>query len=367
MKNNKNADFFFCRIISQSRLLRWLLHSSQLQSLDSEETEAYLVYREVFYRIFSLLATGVLPASWLYYQHGAVLSAGLHAMAGLIFVIHAYLLLRHNVRVLAPSVLLAMNVGLYVSAFSVSAHGAMHAAFPAVVMFYLMLDRRRALLFTSIWVVVLIYLGVDFLSTTEAIVFIVSLLISSLFIELFSSLLHHHELALTSLAIRDPLTNAYNRRSMMGSLEQASAMFHRYGTPTVIVMIDIDHFKTVNDKFGHVEGDRVLANLVATLTERLRRTDRLCRYGGEEFVAILNGIELGQAAHLAESFCAQIRQTVLTEQQSLTISCGVAEVYPNESVHDWLHRCDTVLYRAKAMGRDRVEVDQAGYTKPVKD
>jgi diguanylate cyclase (GGDEF)-like protein len=121
-------------------------------------------------------------------------------------------------------------------------------------------------------------------------------------------------------------------------------------------MIDVDRFKSINDTFGHQEGDVVLVNLSRVLGKRLRCTDRFYRYGGEEFVAFLTATTRAGTAFVATSLCQQIRTAALSTKTAVTISCGVAEVQPGEAALDWLARCDTALYKAKSSGRDRVEI-----------
>jgi len=172
-------------------------------------------------------------------------------------------------------------------------------------------------------------------------------------------ILMRHEKYLERLAERDPLTNAYNRRRMMQDLDEAVSMQGRYQWPASVIIIDVDKFKTINDTFGHQEGDVVLKNLAIKASSRLRTTDRFYRYWGEEFVAFLTSTDVKQAALVATSLCEMIRNTALSNKTPVTISCGVAEVIKGDTVNDWIERGDAALYRAKNGGRDRIEVAES--------
>lgn len=159
---------------------------------------------------------------------------------------------------------------------------------------------------------------------------------------------------LEQMATVDPLTGVKNRRSMDEELENASRDAERTGVSYTLVLLDLDHFKKVNDDFGHGVGDQVLVDLVAVLERHTRKADRVYRYGGEEFVLLLPGVDdIGQKrvlAHLQQI----IRKYVRYPGGSVTASFGVARLKEGESVEAWLERADDALYQAKNQGRDRV-------------
>lgn len=160
-------------------------------------------------------------------------------------------------------------------------------------------------------------------------------------------------------AIRDPLTGLYNRRFMDEILVREIARAQRDDLPISIMMLDIDHFKKVNDTYGHEAGDLMLKTLANILLRESRRSDIPCRYGGEEFCVIMIGAPLPIALQRAEAWRKQFCQTVvLYKHQPLqaTISIGVA-VYPEHglSAREVLLAADQALYAAKQSGRNRVE------------
>lgn len=160
-------------------------------------------------------------------------------------------------------------------------------------------------------------------------------------------------------AMTDPLTAADNRRSFVKSLERELSISERHQTPLCLVTFDVDHFKSINDKFGHDVGDEVLIALAAHVPKQLRRTDIFARIGGEEFAIILPRANLQQARKIAENACDSIRNLKIqnkSEELTLTASFGVVERISGESSQFLLKRVDICMYRAKEQGRDRVEV-----------
>jgi diguanylate cyclase (GGDEF)-like protein/PAS domain S-box-containing protein len=165
--------------------------------------------------------------------------------------------------------------------------------------------------------------------------------------------------ALREMALRDGLTGLYNRRYLEDALNRELLRAERSGKPVSVVMIDIDHFKTFNDKFGHDAGDFVLSAVARAITKSIRPSDIACRYGGEELAVVLSEADLECARKRAEQMRLAIRDTNLTHLgQTLpapTASFGVA-VYPTHGTTPagLLKAADQALYRAKQEGRDRV-------------
>ena len=160
---------------------------------------------------------------------------------------------------------------------------------------------------------------------------------------------------LVHLAMFDPLTELFNRRAFMELAERAFAAARRGGQPLAVLMVDVDHFKAVNDRHGHQTGDRVLAGLAQRLKSCLRAPDVVGRYGGEEFCAVLPGAGHADAVAAAE----RIRAAVAAEPIAgiaVTVSAGVAScLHPRQrTVEAVIGRADAALYTAKALGRNRV-------------
>ncbi len=166
---------------------------------------------------------------------------------------------------------------------------------------------------------------------------------------------------LHEIAIRDYLTDCFNRRHLYTLAEPELARAQRHGTPLSVLMLDLDHFKQVNDNYGHACGDAVLCQAVGVIQGRLRISDALARIGGEEFVVLLPETELEQATLLAE----RLRQAIADhpfahagQHLAVTASWGVAAARPEDANVDvLLDRADRGLYLAKKSGRNRVCVE----------
>lgn len=172
--------------------------------------------------------------------------------------------------------------------------------------------------------------------------------------------------ALRQLAIRDGLTNLFNARYFRDALLKEHEFCVRKGASLALLFMDIDHFKQINDRFGHAFGDFVLKELARMLTTRLRGYDLLARYGGEEFVFLVRE-ETPETVHeLAERICSDARQHVFHfagVRTRVTVSIGYQwwnGIDRDLTAEDLLRRADQQLYRAKSNGRDRVEPHEVG-------
>ena len=169
-------------------------------------------------------------------------------------------------------------------------------------------------------------------------------------------------------AIRDPLTGLFNRRYLIETLDREVAQAIRASTPLSIIMIDLDHFKKINDTYGHKAGDVMLQTLGTLLTTKTRDGDIACRYGGEEFIIVLPGASQTIAQRRAEqmrSTFEELRITYGGHILSATLSAGVAE-FPLNGIdgETVLQDADKALYTAKSLGRNRVVVAETAPVKP---
>jgi diguanylate cyclase (GGDEF)-like protein len=155
----------------------------------------------------------------------------------------------------------------------------------------------------------------------------------------------------------DALTFLPNRRQIIGDLQREVIFSDHYGTPLAISLLDIDHFKSINDTYGHVIGDEVLRKLADELRQHIRHPDTIGRYGGEEFLVILPHSTVIAASEQAERLCKYVRSLVIEAGEhniSLTISMGLAQFkIHREDWQTFLNRADKALYQAKNNGRDQ--------------
>jgi diguanylate cyclase (GGDEF)-like protein/PAS domain S-box-containing protein len=159
---------------------------------------------------------------------------------------------------------------------------------------------------------------------------------------------------LNRLAVTDSLTGAWNRRRGEQILASDAAKARRYEVPTSLLLIDIDHFKRVNDTHGHQVGDGVLIELTTRLRMNLRTTDELVRWGGDEFIVLTQHCTEEEAAVLGEKIRVMIDESPFNEAGHVTVSVGVAAVGVDDNVTAWLSRADGALYDAKDAGRNTV-------------
>ncbi|MCI0521292.1 MAG: diguanylate cyclase [Chloroflexi bacterium] len=166
------------------------------------------------------------------------------------------------------------------------------------------------------------------------------------------------QIQLREQAIRDPLTGLYNRRYMQDRLPEEILWAQAENKPVCLAMLDIDHFKKINDAYGHKAGDLLLQALSALLCQSVRAEDIVSRYGGEEFMLALPGIDLGLAGRRAEEWRAAVeamRLWVEDTEIGVTISIGLAAVHPGrEDYEQTLRKADDALYQAKRSGRNCV-------------
>lgn len=165
---------------------------------------------------------------------------------------------------------------------------------------------------------------------------------------------------LLRLAATDPLTGAFNRRELTSLAEQESQRSHRYGRPLSIMMLDLDHFKRLNDTYGHAAGDKALQKFTTLCCNALRNIDIFGRWGGEEFVALLPETDAEGAAVIAERLRKTINDSVLTYNDNkitVTVSIGIAQYRADEIAIDApLSRADTAVYDAKKAGRNQISI-----------
>ncbi|MGR4066765.1 diguanylate cyclase [Billgrantia sp. C5P2] len=174
-------------------------------------------------------------------------------------------------------------------------------------------------------------------------------------------LLHERNTRLQWLAYTDPLTQVANRQRIEQVLEAELAIASRNGSPLALLLLDVDHFKPINDTHGHEVGDHVLRRVAQEIQSQLRDSDHLGRWGGEEFVVVVPGCDLAQAQELACRLCHDLSRCRIEPVGQVTASFGVADHKPGDTSRKLVQRADHAMYRAKRAGRACVrtqEVDE---------
>jgi len=258
-------------------------------------------------------------------------------------------------KVKAPSLVLAIFVVLAVITSSyLKGVTQVYWAYPATLAAYYLIPLRQAVwlcagLFAAL--VPIVYFQAD---SVKFYSIVATLIMSNVFAYVFSLSVREQHLKLSQMASKDPLTGVGNRRAMEEKLIELVLAQQRSATALSLIMLDLDQFKLINDKHGHIVGDQVLVQLAELLQSRIRRTDALYRYGGEEFVITPLIINLEAAIELAEQLRTLIEESQFPTGEKVTISLGVAQFQPGDSSKGWLGRADKALYRAKAAGRNIV-------------
>jgi len=226
--------------------------------------------------------------------------------------------------------------------------------YPVFVTTFFLTQSRIAIALNTITVILLAIEGSAFTSGETLASFIATSFVVSACAFIFALRNEFQRREMARLARRDALTGVRNRRSMDDALKLAASTADRTGSHYAMAVLDLDHFKHINDNHGHATGDRILMELTELIESNTRQSDQLFRFGGEEFVILMPGVDReGLRAVLLS-----LRETLRTQLQgpdgTVTASFGAARLEPGEDWESWLKRADDALYQAKENGRDCV-------------
>jgi diguanylate cyclase (GGDEF)-like protein len=232
-------------------------------------------------------------------------------------------------------------------------------AYVGVIAFCLMLEFEEACISVAIFNACIFYLAsINYPLPVQFRIY-ASLILVTLFTLLLTFFINRLLSSLNILVSRDSLTNAFNRHTFNASIEESLYAYLRYQTPASLFIFDLDNFKAINDTYGHQAGDRVLVKISATIQQRLRDSDKLFRYGGEEFAVLLSQTNQEDAFKLAEELRRLVEQQDYNLGHPVTISGGVSNARDSDKVNSWIERCDKALYQAKSSGRNKVLMYEA--------
>ena len=219
---------------------------------------------------------------------------------------------------------------------------------------FLLTGRQFALVANLLLMTVLIIETSLFRSALEGVTYIVTALMVTTFGYIFAERLARYQAQLEMLALQDPLTFAGNRRMMRRDLTAAISTHRRSSKPYTLILLDLDHFKVLNDDYGHETGDKALRDFSDLVREQIRGEDGFYRFGGEEFVLLLPGHGAEHARQVAESLHDRISGKLTYHGHIVRFSAGVAVLRDDEDWPAWLTRADQAMYQSKRAGRDRI-------------
>ena len=227
-------------------------------------------------------------------------------------------------------------------------------SYPMVLLFTFSLSRRVANAGNVVLLLCLTALVYHYVGIAYTIRFFATLTLTIILANITLSIIGALQRRLMDQAILDPLTGVFNRRHMGRCLGDAIERQRRSTAPASLLLIDVDHFKRINDQLGHAKGDSVLKGIASLVEKRSRKLDLLFRIGGEEFMLLLPDTQEAAAALVAEQLRASIAESSLLDGRRVTVSVGVSELRRGETVDSWMKHADDALYAAKKAGRNRV-------------
>lgn len=329
----------------QSGLITWRYIARGNKTRDSIESYLPLI-------LSTACALGILPLAVVRFMDGQLTQAIIDV--GLIFgILTLGFAVYHTRRIRYASIAIAILCGGGVlSGVYLTGPQQVYWAYPALLAIFYLLRPIEAILLTLTMIVALIPAFLPVQDPVGTTTIFMSIGLMSTFGYAFSLVNNRQHEQLIQLATKDPLTGAGNRRALEAKLEDVVRKSRRQPTVASLIMLDLDHFKAVNDAHGHATGDQILKSLTEIINLRIRVTDSLFRIGGEEFVIVLDGQEREQAQHLAEQLRTLVEANELVPDHDVTISLGVAEFVYDQPWGEWLHRADQAMYDAKRRGRN---------------
>ena len=226
--------------------------------------------------------------------------------------------------------------------------------YPTLVAAFYLVEPKKALLICTLAIAAICPVLFESHELVQLLQFLFSLSGCVLFAYIFSSQSQKQRDQLVQLSTIDALTGAWNRRALDDKLRSEIEVYKRTGNSMSLILLDFDKFKQINDERGHAAGDELLVRISSVIMDRIRTTDSLFRYGGDEFVVFAASTDLQTSSQLAEDLRALVEADESVSGYRVSISLGVAEYQRDESMVDWLGRADAALFESKRSGRNRV-------------
>ena len=228
-------------------------------------------------------------------------------------------------------------------------------------LYYALLEARQSNVFATVLIVMTGSAAYAEIGISMTIVIMATMVLLAIFAYKIRQLAVQLARHLQSQSVTDPLTGALNRRMMEKTLQECTSRLGRYQSPSVIITVDLDNFKTINDLHGHLVGDSVLQTVVSIMGTRTRQLDKVFRTGGDEFLLVLPDTSENNAKKLAQELEKLVTDNPLMSRYHASISMGICQLLPTDTVASWLERCDKNLYLAKDIRSKRLPRKKASY------
>jgi diguanylate cyclase (GGDEF)-like protein len=332
------------------------------RQFDGDEFDQHMVRnRKSAYRyVLIALAVMLAPINAYNFYSDRLLPAACGVLVLFLFIANIYQLTRNREPFLSPPAVLLITLALVVLSLAYGQILTLYWLYPLLVALPVLLKTRAAVwLGVMVGLIVTPFVWMRF-DTSTAVIVCLSMAHTWLISAWLMYTASEQSRELSALAVTDPLTGAFNRRHLQTRARDVLKLWQQHRRPATLLLLDIDHFKSVNDEFGHEAGDKALSAIVEILQQRLRQLDLVFRYGGEEFVVILMETDESRAMPVAEELRSHIEQADIVPGRKITVSIGVCDVIQADSVDLWLRLSDRALYEAKLRGRNQVVIATPG-------
>jgi diguanylate cyclase (GGDEF)-like protein len=311
--------------------------------------------------ICAICLSGLVPFIFVRLSQGDVIVAVIDLVGAMTAVACIGQVLKaRSTRYVAPIIATLMLIGMTTNILILGSND-LFFLYPVIIATFFLIPPFVALMLSLSTIAVVVYFIYPLLPLLSMIKILFSLLATAAFTYTFAWQRNRQKNELLVLSQVDQLTGAGNRRALREQLEALVQSHQRDQQPMSLIILDIDNFKTVNDQAGHASGDEVLVKLTKLIESRIRVTDYLYRYGGDEFMILANHSNLDTTRILAEDIRNLAYQGNLVDQGRISVSIGVSEYQANETPDEWLIRADNAMYVAKGSGKNAVSISEGSH------
>ena len=316
--------------------------------------------------LYSFVVTIIVMTGFGCYKFaiGELAIASLNFLISLLFAFSLRQVMINNFTDSYKYLLTIISVGTFLSIVYIKANiSVLFWLYPMITSVFFLFGSRIALAISTFLIMITMSFAFAYLSHTQFFNLLFSVIFVCISGYVISTRAESYNKQFMKLADIDPLTSLKNRRSLQGQLLNEILMYRDNIHKSSLTLLDLDYFKKVNDVYGHTVGDEVLVQFATMLKNTVRETDRVYRYGGEEFIILANNTRLVNAASLAEYLREVTEKTIRAGDKPVTVSIGVAEVTKEDfDGSTWLNRADNALYKAKEANRNVVYLARGNRT-----